>query len=149
MVNTRFRLAADHEASRISRRAWHAPDPLGGLPVQLGCAKGRDAIGSAILASLAGCLRTAALFSIEGDRLEGWMSRPEPREPFHRFSVRFSPLSVFSTVRTTARAFAGLFPYTGPNRRILGLRTREELGVQLRWPSLFAGLEPHLPTAGA
>ena len=114
-----------------SRRAWHAPDPLGGLPVQLGCAKGRDAIGSAILASLAGCLRTAALFSIEGDRLEGWMSRPEPREPFHRFSVRFSPLSVFSTVRTTARAFAGLFPYTGPNRRIL-----RALGI--RFPAVIA-----------
>lgn len=33
-------------------------------------------------------------------------------------------------------------PYAGPDRRVLGLRTREELGLDLRWPTLAHGLEP-------
>lgn len=33
----------------------------------------------------------------------------------------------------------------GPDRRILGLRTRADLGLELRWPSLKEGLEPFLP----
>lgn len=32
----------------------------------------------------------------------------------------------------------------GPDRRILGARTRDELGLQLRWPELRKGLEPFL-----
>ncbi|WP_306599919.1 NAD-dependent epimerase/dehydratase family protein [Geothrix sp. 21YS21S-2] len=32
----------------------------------------------------------------------------------------------------------------GPDRRVLGARTREELGFNLRWPSLLEGLEPFL-----
>ena len=35
-----------------------------------------------------------------------------------------------------------------PDRRILGARTREELGLELRWPSLLTGLEPYLPAPG-
>ena len=37
----------------------------------------------------------------------------------------------------------GLDP-AAPNRRILGTRTRDELGLELRWPSLRKGLEPFL-----
>jgi nucleoside-diphosphate-sugar epimerase len=33
----------------------------------------------------------------------------------------------------------------GPDRRVLGLRTRAELQVRLRWPSLREGLEPFCP----
>jgi hypothetical protein len=33
----------------------------------------------------------------------------------------------------------------GANRRILGVRTRAELGLVLRWPSLREGLAPFLP----
>jgi nucleoside-diphosphate-sugar epimerase len=33
----------------------------------------------------------------------------------------------------------------GPNRRIRGERTRAELGLSLRWPSLREGLSPFLP----
>ena len=32
--------------------------------------------------------------------------------------------------------------WTGPDRRILGAATRAELGLELRWPTLFEGLEP-------
>jgi nucleoside-diphosphate-sugar epimerase len=35
-------------------------------------------------------------------------------------------------------------PPPAPNRRILGERTRKELGIQLKWPSLKVGLEPFL-----
>jgi len=35
-------------------------------------------------------------------------------------------------------------PEAGPDRRISGLRTRAELGLTLRWPSLVEGLEPLL-----
>jgi len=37
---------------------------------------------------------------------------------------------------------AGASPMAGPDRRVLGLRTRTELQLQLRWPSLMQGLEP-------
>jgi nucleoside-diphosphate-sugar epimerase len=37
---------------------------------------------------------------------------------------------------------AGESPTAGPDRRILGLRTRAELQLRLRWPSLKEGLEP-------
>jgi nucleoside-diphosphate-sugar epimerase len=36
-------------------------------------------------------------------------------------------------------------PPGGPDRRVLGLRTRAELQVELRWPSLREGLEPYFP----
>jgi nucleoside-diphosphate-sugar epimerase len=42
---------------------------------------------------------------------------------------------------------AGLAP-SAPNRRILGTRTREELGLRLRWPSVLEGLAPFLPPGG-
>lgn len=32
--------------------------------------------------------------------------------------------------------------FAGPNRRILGVRTRQELGITCRWPSLREGLGP-------
>lgn len=32
----------------------------------------------------------------------------------------------------------------GPNRRILATKTRQELGISCRWPSLREGLEPYL-----
>jgi len=35
----------------------------------------------------------------------------------------------------------------GPDRRIRGERTRQELGLTLRWPSLREGLDPFLPEA--
>ncbi len=35
-------------------------------------------------------------------------------------------------------------PAAGPDRRVSGLRTRAELGLELRWPSLREGLEPFL-----
>jgi len=36
----------------------------------------------------------------------------------------------------------------GPNRRILGARTRQELGLEACWPSLREGLEPFLSGEG-
>lgn len=39
-------------------------------------------------------------------------------------------------------------PADGPNRRIHGERTRAELGLALRWPSLREGLAPLFPAAG-
>jgi len=36
-------------------------------------------------------------------------------------------------------------PLTGPDRRVSGLRTRAELGLDLRWPDLRRGLEPFFP----
>ena len=33
-------------------------------------------------------------------------------------------------------------PWSGADRRVLGLRTRAELGLELRWPTLEQGLEP-------
>lgn len=38
-------------------------------------------------------------------------------------------------------------PPDAPHRRILGERTRAELGLALRWPSLRTGLAPFLPEA--
>jgi nucleoside-diphosphate-sugar epimerase len=39
---------------------------------------------------------------------------------------------------------SGEAPPSAPNRRILGERTRRELEIQLKWPSLKQGLEPFL-----
>jgi len=35
-------------------------------------------------------------------------------------------------------------PPPGPDRRVQGLRTRAELGLELLWPTLYEGLEPFL-----
>ena len=100
------------------------------LRTLLGRAEERDEIGSAILESLKARLCTAALFVVNGDRVSGWMARPEPPEPFRELSVGFSEPSVFASLRNTVGFFAGLCPDTVANRRIL-----ESLGV--RFPAVI------------
>jgi Type II secretion system (T2SS), protein E, N-terminal domain len=101
-----------------------------GLLDQLGRAEGRDEIGSAILDSMKASLRTAALFAVDGERVSGWMARPEPPKPLRELSLGFSEPSVFSSLRNTVGFFAGLCPDTVADRRIL-----ESLGV--RFPAVI------------
>jgi nucleoside-diphosphate-sugar epimerase len=51
---------------------------------------------------------------------------------------------VASRLGIPAREAAGAGDLGGPDRRILGLRTRAELQLVLQWPSLKDGLEPLL-----
>jgi hypothetical protein len=103
---------------------------LADLPRDLARAETRSEIGSTIMAFLGARLRSVALFVVEGDRLRGWMACPVPRSPFCAFSVGFSDLSAFSTLRDTTGFFAGPFPDTDTNRKILA-------ALDVRFPAVI------------
>jgi hypothetical protein len=83
----------------------------------------------AVLESLRGKLDTVALFLVQGERVSGWMTRPEPEKAPKEFSVPFSDPSFFSALRNTTGFFAGPCPDTAANRLIL-----ESIGV--RFPAV-------------
>jgi hypothetical protein len=108
-----------------------APDDLAS---RLDRAEGKDEIGLAVLESLRRKFDTAALFLVRGDRVNGWMARPEPEGNLREFSVPFSDPSLFASLRNTSGFFAGPCPDTAANRRML-----ESVGV--RYPAVV-GIVP-------
>ncbi len=104
----------------------------GDLATKLGSVEETEHVGIAVLESLRQKLDTAALFLVAGDRVTGWLARPEPELPPKDFSVPFSEPSLFSGLRNTTGFFAGPCPDTEANRRILeaiGLRYPAVVGV--------------------
>jgi hypothetical protein len=102
------------------------------LAKRLAEAEGTEEVGMAILDSLRKKLDTVALFLVQGERVAGWLVRPEPPEYAKDFSVPFSEPSFFSGLRNTTGFFAGPCPDTAANRKILesiGLRFPVVLGV--------------------
>ena len=104
----------------------------GPLARTLATANETEEVGMAILESLRQKLDTVALFLVQGERVAGWLVRPEPISPAREFSVPFSEPSFFSSLRNTTGFFAGPSPDTAANRQILesiGLRYPAVIGV--------------------
>jgi hypothetical protein len=102
---------------------------ISALATRLDRAHGTEEMGVAVLESLREKLDTVALFLVQGDRVTGWLARPELAKAPKKFSVPFSDPSFFTVLRNTTGFFAGPCPDTAANRRIL-----ESIGV--RYPAI-------------
>jgi hypothetical protein len=118
-------------APRRGRGAHIAKDDASrsALATRLDLAHGTEEMGVAVLESLREKLDTVALFLVQGDRVTGWLARPELAKAPKKFSVPFSDPSFFTALRNTTGFFAGPCPDTAANRRIL-----ESIGV--RYPAI-------------
>lgn len=124
----------DVRAPRPARAARTAKNDakISALATRLDRAGGTEDVGIAVLESLREKLDTVALFLVQGDRVAGWLTRPEPATSPKEFSVPFSDPSLFASLRNSTGFFAGPCPDTAANRRILesmGIRYPATLGV--------------------
>ena len=121
----------DVRAPRQGRASPTAKDDtsISALATRLDRAGGTEDVGIAVLESLREKLDTVALFLVQGDRVSGWLTRPEPAKSPKEFSVPFSDPSLFTSLRNSTGVFAGPCPDTAANRRIL-----ESMGI--RYPAI-------------